>query len=556
MWKRHLLFLISCLAGLSALGANLLRTERVRTPRQFHSEHVAAEGLRDAVDQVDREFQSAWEGAGLQPAPKAPSLLVVRRLALGLMGTVPSLEEIRALELVPPDQQIDWWLSRVFEDRRFADYVAERLARAYVGTEDGPFLLFRRRRFVSWISDQLHEGKTSYGQLAYHILADQGLWTDKPSVNFVTVTSDQNRDGNPPDPIRLAARTTRAFLGVRIDCLQCHDDRLGKVGLGTAADPREGTQIDFHQLAAFFGGVRNHGLTGIRDEPPAVKDQYRTRLLHAESEQVVEPRVPFQHELWREEGTLRQQLAAWVTHVENRAFARMAVNRVWALMFGKPLVQPIDDIPLFGPFPPGLQLLADDFVANGYDMRRLIRLIAHSAVFQADSRADIELQPTHEDQWAVFPLVRLRPEQVAGSVLQAASLSTIDARSNIIWQLIKFGQQNDFVQAYGDMGEDEFTDRGGTIPQRLLMMNGDLIKERTEQNIVLNASSRIALFAPDHRTAIESAYLAVLTRRPSPTESAHFEAEFAEARSAGDRLQAVEDLYWTLMNSTEFLWNH
>ncbi|MBM4003249.1 MAG: DUF1553 domain-containing protein [Planctomycetes bacterium] len=556
MWKRHLLFLISCLAGFSALGANLLRTDRVRTPRHFHSEQATATGLSDVVDRIDGEFESVWAASGLQQAPKAPSLQIVRRLALGLMGTVPSLEEIRALQLVPPDQQIDWWLSRVFEDRRYADYIAERLARAYVGTEDGPFLLFRRRRFVSWISDQLHEGKTGYGELVSHIIADQGLWTDKPSVNFVTVTSDQNRDGNPPDPIRLAARTTRAFLGVRIDCLQCHDDRLGKVALGTATEPREGTQIDFHELAAFFGGVGNNGLTGIRDEPSAAKDRYRTRLLHAENEQIVEPRVPFQRELWREEGTLRQQLAAWVTHVENRAFARMAVNRVWALMFGKPLVQPIDDIPLFGPFPPGLESLADDFVANGYDLRRLIRLIAHSEVFQADSRAAFELQPMHEDLWAVFPLIRLRPEQVAGSVLQAASLNTIDAQSNILWQLLKFGQQNDFVQAYGDMGEDEFTDRGGTIPQRLLMMNGDLIKERTEQNIVLNASSRIALFAPDHRTAIESAYLAVLTRRPSSTEAAHFEAEFAEARTAADRLQAVEDLYWTLMNSTEFLWNH
>ena len=104
----------------------------------------------------------------------------------------------------------------------------------------------------------------------------------------------------------------------------------------------------------------------------------------------VPPQVPFSAELLPGR-TPAPRLADWVTHKENRAFARATVNRVWALMFGRPLVTPVDQIPLQAttdkPFPPGLETLADDFITNNYDLRRLIRVIAATRVFQLDSEA-------------------------------------------------------------------------------------------------------------------------------------------------------------------------
>ena len=150
-------------------------------------------------------------------------------------------------------------------------------------------------------------------------------------------------------------------------------------------------------------------------------------------------------------------------------------------------------------------------------------------------------------------MTRLRPEQVAGSVLQAASVSTNDAESNIFWRIIRSGQQNEFVTRYGDSGEDEFDGRGGTIPQRLLMMNGKLVREKIKDD-PMNATTRIAWMAPDDPRAVEAAYLAVLTRRPTPAEAAQFEASLADDHQK--RAQKLEDLFWTLLNSTEFSWNH
>jgi len=566
MWMRNILFLALCVTGLALVGRNLLDRDRVDTPRDFRSGRLnvtpasaapdgAEKGQTTATDlavvvaKINQEFRDHWREKGLSPAARADDLTIARRLSLALTGTIPSLEEIRELEKVRPADRVNWWLAHLLEDRRYADYVAERLARAYVGTENGPFIVYRRRRFVTWLADQL-EKKTPYDAIVRELIADTGLWNAEPAVNFLTVTARQ-QEGNRPDEVRLAARTTRAFLGMRIDCLQCHDDRLGNVTLGAADEPRGGKQADFHKLAAFFGQART-GLTGIQDDP---KRSYQTKYLEADKEEVVAPQVPYGEEIFDGRGTRRQQLARWVTNPNNKPFARATANRLWAILFGRALLEPVDSIPLFGKYPPGLETLAEDFISHGYDVKRLIAIIAATDVYQLDSKADFEVTPAHEQEWAVFPVTRMRPEQVAGAVIQASSLTTINADAHIFSQLGKFIQTNQFVERYGDLGEDEFIDRGGTIPQRLLMMNGELVKERTDQNPVQNAATRIAMVTPKNHQAVETAYLVTLTRRPTPAELAHFTKRLAD-REERNRAGAMEDLYWVLLNSTEFSWNH
>jgi hypothetical protein len=226
------------------------RAVRQTGPRPFRRMKPASKNGPDTA-RINSEFQKHWQTKGLPHALRTSELAVVRRLSLALTGTIPSVEEIRALEQVDPEDRIPWWVAHLLEDRRYADYVAERLARAYVGTEDGPFILFRRRRFVTWLADHLHRN-TRYDNIVTELISDTGLWNSSPAVNFVTVTAQQNQD-NKPDEIRLAARTTRAFLGMRIDCLQCHDDKMEKVTIMEDGQPRGGTQQDFHHLAAFFG---------------------------------------------------------------------------------------------------------------------------------------------------------------------------------------------------------------------------------------------------------------------------------------------------------------
>jgi Protein of unknown function (DUF1549)/Protein of unknown function (DUF1553) len=535
MGKRDLMFAALILGGTAALASSL-------APPRFRASAGAKKPVvaeRPAVvDRVDQALGDRWDEQGLTPAPKATDLARMRRISLALTGTIPSLEEIRRFETRPPDARLSRWLDEVLLDRRSSDYLAERLARAFVGTEGGPFVVYRRRRLVSWLSDELLKNRP-YDQLVRDMIAGRGIWTDHPYTNFISVTFDPDKKNY--DPERLAARVARAFLGVRIDCAQCHDHPF-----------QPWKRADFRGLAAYFGQVE-HSFTGIADG----KGEFLVDEKKEGKTIAIEPRLPFHAELDPKVGTRRERLAKWVTDPGNANFSRATVNRAWAILFGRALVEPIDDVAVAGEPPPILKLLANDFAANGFDFRRLIRSIALTEAFAIDSatEADSGAGSTAEAAWAVFPMTRLRPEQVAGALIQAASAETIDYGSNILLRLGTYGGINEFVVRHGDPGEEEFNIEGSsTIPQRLLMMNGDLVQKNIREDIG-NASARIAALAPDDRKAVEVAYLATLTRRPTPEESAHFEARLAGTKG-NDRSQRMTDLIWALLNSTEFSWDH
>ena len=534
MGKRDLLFAGLILGGAAALGASLA-PPRSRSAADAGKPTVERPGV---AEEVDRAFLERWEEQGLTPAPRAPDLAVMRRLSLALTGTIPSLEEVRRFEARPPDVRLSRWLDDLLLDRRSADYLAERLARAFVGTEGGPFLVFRRRRFVSWLSDELLRNRP-YDDLVRDLIGGKGVWTDHPSTNFISVTFDPDKKSY--DPERLAARVARAFLGVRIDCAQCHDHPF-----------QPWKRADFRGIAAYFGQVE-HTITGIADG----RGEFLVDDKKDGQPTAIEPRVPFLPELDPKAGSRRERLARWVTDPRNPNFSRATANRIWALLFGRPLVEPIDDLATAGEPPAALAILADDFAARGFDLRRLVRAVATTEAFALDSATGADEGPssTLEAAWAAFPMTRLRPEQVAGGLLQAASAETIDSGSHILVRLATYGGVNDFVARHGDPGEDEFNLEGSsTITQRLLMMNGDLVRKNIREELG-NASVRIAILAPDDRKAVEAAYLATLTRRPTPDEATHFEARLAGTRG-DDRKQRVTDLIWALLNSTEFSWDH
>lgn len=463
----------------------------------------------------------------------ASDLTLFRRLCLGLTGTIPSLEWIRTFESWPHETRLNNTLQLIFEDPRYGDYMAERFARAFVGVENGPFLVYRRRRLVDDLSESIQSNQP-YDRIVRELITAQGVWTSHPEVNFLTATIDPNNDKEGPDEVKLAARVSRAFLGVRIDCVQCHDDMFGN----------RWKQQDFHQLASFFAGAEM-SLTGlVESEKP-----YEYRYKRKPETEVVPATVPFLPELLPQEGTPRERLAKWVTHPENLSFARTLVNRVWAIMFNRPLLEQVDSIPIDEPVPVLMDQLARTTIDHGFDLQHLIRTIASTEAFRRTSSGG------ETDGKELFPLTRLRPEQVAGSIIQSASLETVGVDSHILSRIIRVLQQGEFIQRYGDAGEAEFEARSGTIPQRLTLMNGKLVHERTEKNPILNAATRIGFLATDDATAIETAYLTVLTRRPTTDELNHFKKRLSGTHKDA-RANAMQDLYWALLNSTEFAWNH
>ena len=517
-----------------------------RSPVGVSGKEVGAEiaNLKPTVLVVDRTLAKEWKDVGATPAAAAPDLLVLRRLSLALFGMIPSLEEIRSFEADTRPDRLDHWTRRMLADPRFNDYFAERLARMVVGTEGGQFIIYRRDRFVEWLSRQLKDG-VPWDQTVHSMLTQQGLSTDRPAVNFVAAAINEGDI----DENKLAGRTARAFLGQRMDCAQCHDHPFAVW-----------KQEQFEGLASFFGQTKQT-ITGVEDMPVqnGVQQEYKVQDRKTLKDRVVEPRVPFHSEWMPKEGSRREKLAAWITHPENRRFERAIANRVWGFVYGKPYLEPVDDLedPKDGETDM-LDVLGKEFREKSYDLRRLVQTIVSSKAFRTSSEppagADEKATYLSECHWAVFPLIRLRPEQVIGSMLQSSSVQTVDYNSNLLFRLIRITRRNDFVKEYGDFGDDELQLHGGTIPQRLLMMNGQLAAEVFEAGF-FNPTSRLSVMNSSDEKCVENAYLVCLTRRPNPEESIHFSGRLKDLRG-GERQKAVEDMMWSLVNSTEFSWNH
>lgn len=528
-----------------AIGIVVLVVGAARSPRYpvppMPQETELADAL-GAVGKVDQFFAERWNSANLHSAIPAPELTILRRLSLSLHGTVPSLEEIRRFEADGEPQRLERWTIQLLNDRRFADYFAARLARSFIGAEGGQFIIFRRDRYTEWLAESLHENRP-FDELVREMIDSKGLWTGVPSTNYVTQAyADEVLDQN-----KLAGRTVRAFLGQRIDCAQCHNHPFA-----------DWKQHEFAGLAACFGQVKISAV-GVEDD---TQKKFEVEDRMTLEKHVVEPEVPFGKEWWPEEGTVRNKLAAWVTHPDNRRFERAMANRAWGLVFGKPWITPVDDLPNPSDDPNAppdlLDLLGADFREHGYDLKRLVFVITASRPFRLSSEHPAydagEGSDMVDANWAAFPLVRLRPEQMIGAMVQTSSIKTIDQNSHLVTRVIKFFRQQDFVRDYGDLGENELEDRAGTIPQALLRMNGEFARDVAKTNPA-NASGRIAGMAPTAAAAVETVYLCCLGRRPSPAEYAFF-VTGNEGRGEGERAALVEDVYWTLLNSPEFCWNH
>lgn len=529
---------------------------------------AAEQQLADAVSRLNAEFQKQWQAENVQPAAFADDLTVLRRLSQALFGTVPSLEDIRRFEADEQPDRIDRWVVDMLRDSRYSDYFAERLARSLVGVEGGPFIIFRRDRMTAWLADQLRKD-ASWCDMTKELIAAEGLWTDSPAANFITIA---RQDDETINVNKLAGRSVRTFLGQRIDCAQCHDHPFDQ----------QWKQHHFEGLAAFFcqAGVTFGGVTDRRLDDKKQKVVYRVVDPGKEESEarIIPEAVPFNSEWLPAEGGLRHRLAEWITHKDNRRYERAIANRVWGFMFGKPLHEPVDDLPhpVDGE-QDALDILGQEFRARGDRLSVLIRMIALSDTFRLSSESsatDESDYQTQVDAWCTFPLVRLRPEQVIGSLFQAAHIRTIDQNSNLIARAQKFGNENDFLNEYGDMGDDELLQQVGTIPQALLRMNGRFSSELSKAEL-LTAAGQILDFSPNDEAVVENSYLTCLARRPSDKEKDYFVAMLdktyeaaAKKREASpgtpemdpkpdrSRAEVVQDIFWMLFNSPEFSWNH
>ncbi len=543
-------------------GIRPQRYQPPKVPRPVVFEKLASNSkIGESAHKFDAAVANIAQKSNLQLCETADWLTICRRLSLALLGSGLSLQDIRYLETLPEGERVNVFLESCLIDPRWSNYWSERFTRAFVGNDNGPFLLYRRRKFRLWLAEQFRR-EVGYDQIVSTMIAAKGLWTDRPEVNFYTATADGDEDGR-ADPIRIAGRASRVFLAKRIDCLQCHDDFIGNVNFAADGTTRPGTQADFHKLASFFDGASmKNPLAGLQDDGRA----YQTTLLGQTSPTAIAPSVPFEPELFDASLPRRDAFASWLTDTKNKHFARATVNRVWALMVGRPLVAPVDDIADDATMIQPLDVLANQFGENGFDLKQLIRTIVTTETFCRQSKSEtFEITPEHEKVFASFPISRLRPEQIAYSVFQATTLTRLSDESNVFAQLSRNDELTKFMNDFGDLGDSELSGIPPTVTQRLLLLNGSASYAATQNDPVANAASRIGTFAADEIEIMNQIYLSFLNRYPTQSERETLLNEFFAPKVATDKatdaspnsnVELACDLAYSLMNSAEMQWNH
>lgn len=535
------------LAGL-ALGAGLaagLRGDAAAPAPAGPSRTARARATDDAAlaRVIDQTFEAAWKKANIRPAPDADDAEYLRRVYLDLVGKIPTAAEARDFlddpaptaekrrALVERLLDSSAYLTRATETYR-AMLLPEAETEGQVGALTGTFDAWLRKRVAE---------NAGYDTIVRDVLTVRLGGKGRRAGNALDARAEPSplafyiaKQGKPEN---LAASASRLFLGVRIECAQCHDHPFG-----------QWKREEFWSLAAFFGGVTQQGgnIGGqIRESstPHEIVIPGTTRVVRAAFlGQKQEPR-------WPRGASGRDLLAAWMTAPENTFFARAAVNRVWGRFFGIGLTEPIDDMGEENPpsHPELLDRLAQEFRDHGYDLKYLIRAITASRPYGLTSAVGrSELAPPQ--MFAAMPLRSLSPDQLLASLEQATGRRRANAMA------MRNGADG-FEEIFA--ARDEKPTEGQTsILQALALMNGSLIASatQTETGDTLAAVAEAPFL--DTAGRVEALYLSALTRPPRPSELTAMSAHIDREKTEAGRTQALADVFWALLNSPEFRFNH
>jgi hypothetical protein len=336
-------------------------------------------------------------------------------------------------------------------------------------------------------------------------------------------------------PENLAANTTRAFIGLNLDCAQCHNHPFSRW-----------TRDQFWQTAAFFATPLAPTDSQLVRLEIAIPDTARsvTPLL-------LDDRTPTWPK-FLESDTGRRVLAEWIVDKDNPYFARNAVNRIWAQFLGRGLVEPLDDLSEDNPpsHPELLAELAAGFVESDFDLAYIVRALARTKAYQLATCLPDEAADVDPQLFAKMPIRGLTGEQFYDSSRIAAGLG-VERRD-----LQAAGRSNERERFAARMRIAKPVEAERSIVQALALMNGGLTSELTTP--ATSPTLAAAVDAPFLNTQgkLELLYFAALNRQPTPQESSRLVNYIESGGKQRSTEQALADIFWTLLNSSEFNTNH
>lgn len=503
---------------------------------------------------IDKRVIEQLRRLNLKPSKPSSDSEFIRRVYLDVVGMLPTPQETKAFLADTSETKRDDLIEKLLAQPEFVDYWAYRLSDLFLISSKKlrPQAL---KAYYDWLRGEI-EKITPWDQLVRQVVAAKGDTLKNGAANFYSIHQD---------PETMAENVSQAFMSLSINCAKCHNHPLEKW-----------TNDQYYSFANLFARVRAKGWGGDTRSG----DGART-LFIADRGDLIQPRTgkpqppaPLDGQAIASDSTedRREALADWLTSPENPYFTRSIANRVWANFFGRGIVEPVDDLRISNPASnePLLQAISEYLAKNDYDLKSLMRLILRSETYRRSST------PLPENEGDQKYYSRYYPRRLMAEVLQDAitSVTRVSPKYNQITlsdgstegtslyregtralQLSDSAVTSYFLKTFG-RNEREITcecERSNkpSMVQVLHLSNGD-----TLNNNLRSKQSRVnTMITQSNGDIIDEAYLLCLSRRPSDSERKRLQNIF-EVAPETERRGVVEDLFWALMTSREFLFQH
>lgn len=486
------------------------------------------------VGEIDALVWEKLRKLQIQPSDPCTDEEFLRRICLDLTGLTPTYEQYESFVGDSSSDKRAALIDQLLDSDAFVDVWAMRLGEMLRIRTDNQVSYKALVGFHNWVRDQLL-AEQPLDQLFADVLRATGGTFDAPATNFFQIEANT---------LQIAENVAQTYMGVRVQCAQCHNHPFDRW-----------TMDDYYGFAAFFSQV---GFKQSHDPREfIVYDASQGEVRHVVTGEAAEPKFLGGDAADVTARSRREALADWITSPENPQFARNLSNVIWAHHFGRGVVDPVDDVRISNPpsNPELLEVLGRRLADSGFQLKSLVREICNSQTYQRSTRPN----DSNRDDLTNFSrgqVRRIRAEAMLDSISRITETEDrfprLPAGARAA-QIADGAVSNYFLSTFGRAPRETVcsceVDVEPNLSQAFHLLNGDTTNNKIVEGGVVR---RMLDAGRSSAEVIEHLYISCYSRRPSESEL----SELLAALDQDDPATALEDVFWALLNSKEFIFNH
>jgi hypothetical protein len=494
-----------------------------------------------ANNYIDTHVDEKLNKLRIIPSDLTTDEAFLRRVFLDVVGHLPTPAEHAEFLADARHDKRDILIDNLLERKEFAEmWVMKWAELMQIRTfNEGPKQVSYKAAlaYYQWLRERI-AANMPFNQLVRELLSAKGGTFSNPATNFFQLEQDV---------LKLTENVAQVFMGTRIQCAQCHNHPFDRW-----------TMDDYYSFAAFFAQVKRKPAEDPRER--IVFDQ-GGEIQNPVSKQNMPPKFLGGPKPSLNGKSRRETVADWLASTDNPWFAKNVANIVWAHFLGVGIVDPVDDVRVSNPpsNPELLDALAAKFVEYNYDFKKLVRDICRSRTYQRSTRTNETNLADHRN-FSHGMIRRVRAEVLLDSISQVTATPNkfkglpLGARAV---QIADGNTSNYFLTTFGRATRATVCScevkMEPNLSQALHLLNGDTTQQRIRQGKVVESMLKEKKSPPEIMDAL---YLATLTRLPTDMEREKLLVALTQNQSAEGLKESFEDLFWALLNSKEFIFNH